>query len=279
MANEEHVALLKSSLFFEEAPEWNAWRQQNPDIRPDLVEARLGEEDLAHADLHQAHMRGAVLTAAGLRYPDFASADLRDASLGDANLGSATLVDADLSGADLSGANLLGASLRGARLRGASLGYPTSVARTSRGPISLKPISRLPTPSRPSLQTPTSLDAASTAYRRGDSNWTGPRSKIWSSRLKASLKSPSTTSRWRSSYTSCSTIRKSAPRSTPSPARRCSSLAASHKSAKPSSTPCGMSCASATICRSCSTLMFQPHGTSPRPLRCWPACLASSLPI
>jgi uncharacterized protein YjbI with pentapeptide repeats len=123
VANEEHVALLKSSLFFEEAPEWNAWRQQNPDIRPDLVEARLGEEDLAHADLHQAHMRGAVLTAAGLRYADLTSADLRDASLGDANLGSATLVDADLSGADLSGANLLGASLRGARLRGASLGY------------------------------------------------------------------------------------------------------------------------------------------------------------
>ena len=39
MANEEHVALLKSSSFFEETPEWNVWRQQNPDIRPDLVEA------------------------------------------------------------------------------------------------------------------------------------------------------------------------------------------------------------------------------------------------
>jgi hypothetical protein len=38
MANEEHVALLKSSSFFEETPEWNVWRQQNPDIRPDLVE-------------------------------------------------------------------------------------------------------------------------------------------------------------------------------------------------------------------------------------------------
>ena len=44
MANEEHVALLKSSSFFEETPEWNVWRQQNPDVRPDLVEARLIEE-------------------------------------------------------------------------------------------------------------------------------------------------------------------------------------------------------------------------------------------
>jgi uncharacterized protein YjbI with pentapeptide repeats len=108
---------------FEETPEWNVWRQQNPDIRPDLVEARLIEEDLAHADLHQADMRGAVLTAAGLSYADLTSADLRDASLGDANLGFATLVAADLSGADLSGANLFGADLRGACLRGASLGY------------------------------------------------------------------------------------------------------------------------------------------------------------
>jgi uncharacterized protein YjbI with pentapeptide repeats len=123
MANEEHVALLKSSSFFEEAPEWNAWRQQNPDIRPDLVEALLIEEDLSNADLHQADMRGAVLKAARLSYADLTSADLRDASLGDANLGSATLVDADLSGADLTGANLFGANLSGARLLGASLGY------------------------------------------------------------------------------------------------------------------------------------------------------------
>jgi hypothetical protein len=123
MANEEHVALLKSSSFFEEAPEWNVWRQQNPDIRPDLVEASLIEEDLARADLHHADMRGAVLKAARLSSADFTSADLRDASLGDANLGFATLVDADLSGADLTVADLFAANLKGARLRGASLGY------------------------------------------------------------------------------------------------------------------------------------------------------------
>ena len=31
MANEEHVALLKQG-----AEAWNAWRHENPDIRPDL---------------------------------------------------------------------------------------------------------------------------------------------------------------------------------------------------------------------------------------------------
>src|SRR5690349_9501247 len=41
MANDEHVALLK-----QEVDVWNAWRQENPDIRPDLIEADLREADL-----------------------------------------------------------------------------------------------------------------------------------------------------------------------------------------------------------------------------------------
>ena len=36
--------------------------------------------------------------------------------------------------------------------------------------------------------------------------------------------------------------------------------------------------ANATTYRSCSTSMFQPRGTVPKPSRCWPAWPASSLP-
>ena len=67
MANEKHVALLKSSIGLPEENEWNEWRKQNPDIRPDLVEARLIEEDLSWADLHGADLRGASLKAARLQ--------------------------------------------------------------------------------------------------------------------------------------------------------------------------------------------------------------------
>src|SRR5215468_5090127 len=56
MANDEHVALLKKGV---EA--WNAWRDENPNIRPDLREADLREADLSGADLSKANLRVANL--------------------------------------------------------------------------------------------------------------------------------------------------------------------------------------------------------------------------
>jgi uncharacterized protein YjbI with pentapeptide repeats len=46
MANDEHVALLKQGV---EA--WNAWREENRNIRPDLSEANLSRANLRKADL------------------------------------------------------------------------------------------------------------------------------------------------------------------------------------------------------------------------------------
>jgi len=41
MANEEHVAILKKGV-----AAWNAWRDENPDIGPDLQEAYLQQRRL-----------------------------------------------------------------------------------------------------------------------------------------------------------------------------------------------------------------------------------------
>jgi hypothetical protein len=71
MANDEHVALLKQGV-----TAWNAWRDENPDVRPDLSRASLREASLAGANL-----RGANLSATDLTW-----ADLRDANLVEANL-------------------------------------------------------------------------------------------------------------------------------------------------------------------------------------------------
>ena len=49
MANEEHVALLKQGV-----DAWNAWRQSNPDVGPDLIQAYLSGADLSGADLSEA---------------------------------------------------------------------------------------------------------------------------------------------------------------------------------------------------------------------------------
>jgi uncharacterized protein YjbI with pentapeptide repeats len=107
MANPEHLAILKQGV---EA--WNAWRDNQPVHRPDLVAA-----DLERADLPGADLSGVDLAAADLNGADLAGADLTWADLRRADLRVA-----DLDGAKLEGANLAAAHLRGARLKAADLG-------------------------------------------------------------------------------------------------------------------------------------------------------------
>ena len=117
MANDEHVALLKQGV-----DAWNAWRDENPDIRPDLRGANLRGDDLSGA-----HLDGAILSGAKLQHANLVQADLRGADLSGANLNRAYLTDAYLRKADLSGAVLRRADLSGAKfykadLPGADLG-------------------------------------------------------------------------------------------------------------------------------------------------------------
>jgi uncharacterized protein YjbI with pentapeptide repeats len=59
MANDEHVAMLKQGV-----DAWNAWRRENPDIRPDLSAANLTGADLSGADLTRANLTRADLEGA-----------------------------------------------------------------------------------------------------------------------------------------------------------------------------------------------------------------------
>ena len=76
MATPEHVEMLKRSV-----EEWNAWRDEHPDERPDLSEANLRE-----ADLHVANLQGADLQGADLHGADLHGVDLSYAKLSHANL-------------------------------------------------------------------------------------------------------------------------------------------------------------------------------------------------
>jgi len=120
MANDEHVALLKQGV---EA--WNAWRDGNPDIRPDLTKATiiadLRRANLTEADLFEANLSGANLFEANLSGADLNGSDLSGADLHEANLSGAHLSGANFSGANLWKANLRGANLREADLHGAHL--------------------------------------------------------------------------------------------------------------------------------------------------------------
>jgi hypothetical protein len=117
MANDQHVALLKKGV-----AAWNAWRDENPDIRPDLGGANLRGADLREADLSGANLTGADLGGANLFRADLSGANLSKANLSGADLsGQANLLGADLSGADLQSTQLDSADLRGVDLRNADL--------------------------------------------------------------------------------------------------------------------------------------------------------------
>jgi uncharacterized protein YjbI with pentapeptide repeats len=111
MAQEQHLKLINEAVQKHDIAIWNKWRQENPDIRPDLSGV-----DLKRADLKRAALQGAILEDANLRGTDLSYANLSGAHLHKANLvlthlGSANLAEADFSGANLCDANLSEANL------------------------------------------------------------------------------------------------------------------------------------------------------------------------
>jgi Pentapeptide repeats (8 copies) len=116
MANDDHVAILKKGV-----ATWNAWRDENPGIRPNLSAADLSDADLSAADLSDADLIEADLSRANLSAADLSDADLSDADLIEADLSRADLSDADLIEAVLINANLIEAKLHRANLSGANL--------------------------------------------------------------------------------------------------------------------------------------------------------------
>ncbi|MGH1363290.1 MAG: pentapeptide repeat-containing protein [Calditrichia bacterium] len=141
MANPEHLDILKQGVEV-----WNKWREENPDVRPDLIEAdltrfklievnfedvNLSEANLLWADLSMSNLKKAKLTETilvesnlvktNLEKASLHAADLDEANLSLANLEGASLGWANIEDADFSSANLKNASLSGANLKGINL--------------------------------------------------------------------------------------------------------------------------------------------------------------
>ncbi len=113
MANQEHLDILTQGV---EA--WNQWRQEHPEVRPNLEGAKL----------RQANLISAYLTRADLGGADCSRANFEDASLGGADFAHANLTGANLRGADLVDAylfntNLTEANLGQAKIFGTTFGY------------------------------------------------------------------------------------------------------------------------------------------------------------
>ncbi len=121
MPNPEHLAKLQAGV-----ETWNTWREENPEIEPDLSVADLSGVNLSVADLSGVNLSRADLSRASLIEADLSKtnlseADLNRADLSWSHLNGANFREADLSLADLSGVNLSGADLSGANLSSTTL--------------------------------------------------------------------------------------------------------------------------------------------------------------
>lgn len=111
MANEEHLKILTQGVQV-----WNRWRQDHPDVIPDLEKAEIDIKDLNGINLSNTGMRWAWFKKA-----DLTEADLRSADLGYARVAYGVMDRADLRGAYLREASLMDTKFRRADCRGAIL--------------------------------------------------------------------------------------------------------------------------------------------------------------
>jgi uncharacterized protein YjbI with pentapeptide repeats len=145
MPNQEHFDRLKQGTIT-----WNTWRQQHPEVEPDLSGADLGRANLFGTNLTRANLTRATLIQvtliqatlkdATLIHADLSGANLSRANLNRANLSHANLranlSHANLSHADLNRADLSGADLRYAYLRANLSGADLSGAKLSDADLS-----------------------------------------------------------------------------------------------------------------------------------------------
>ncbi len=126
MADSNHVSKIK-----EGAAAWNRWREEGPDVLPDLGWANLNGLNLdgvvfAESVLKLAFCKGcsfvgADFSGASMRGVNLEGCDLRGAVFREANLEGAHMLGADLTGANFDGANLKLANFDGAVLKDADL--------------------------------------------------------------------------------------------------------------------------------------------------------------
>ena len=116
MGNLDQLARLRSGV-----DAWNAWRNENPRLRPDLSGADLRFSVLNRVDLHQANLSGADLTHAFFYQANLCETELSAATMVGTNFCLARLCHARLTQADLHRANFDRADLTGADLSGANL--------------------------------------------------------------------------------------------------------------------------------------------------------------
>lgn len=116
MAIEDHLVTLRQGVDV-----WNQWRNDHPDVKPNLSDANLSDTNLSGANLSGANLIGADLIGANLSRAELKAARLIGADLSYANLSYANFSNADIRYTDFHKANLSQSNLSHADVRHANL--------------------------------------------------------------------------------------------------------------------------------------------------------------
>jgi len=79
--NDKHILLLRKGV-----QAWNQWRDENPNIKPDLSHANLSKINLKSANLRSTDLGGVNFTKAFLQEADFSDSDMSKCDFTDSHL-------------------------------------------------------------------------------------------------------------------------------------------------------------------------------------------------
>ncbi|SCA56601.1 conserved hypothetical protein [Candidatus Terasakiella magnetica] len=106
--------------------EWNAWRESEKNVTPDLSHAEIKAVNLARIDLKEA-----LLTQANLKQTNLSGGDLSGANMAGANMEGISLAGANMERANCAGVYLHKANLAGSKLRWANLSGAAVVGKSN----------------------------------------------------------------------------------------------------------------------------------------------------
>ncbi|MGK7951724.1 MAG: pentapeptide repeat-containing protein [Xenococcaceae cyanobacterium] len=114
--NKKHLKILKQGVIV-----WNQWREENPDVIPELAGVKLNDIELEGINLRNADLRGSDLSNVHFHFSNFMYADLSQATLNNVIFSYACLSEANFSKAFLREVFCLDAVLSFANLQDANL--------------------------------------------------------------------------------------------------------------------------------------------------------------
>jgi uncharacterized protein YjbI with pentapeptide repeats len=126
MANEEHINLIKQGV-----DAWNAWREKNPEIHPDLSQMDLRGSKLQKINFSRSNLRECKLQFSNLASANLEGANLTKSKLQETCLQNANMLSCDLSGAGMLESNLQYTNLENANLEGVQFNEDTLLNQTN----------------------------------------------------------------------------------------------------------------------------------------------------